>query len=134
MGDISSPLSISMRSLATCTYVYVHVCTISLCTIHVCVCMRARVRIGKVREKKNIDFRRLKRRYIIYKRLFTQVTPKSRQETPRKRWIRFFPSCGILTEDEISLLTRSHPRIHTLTEITYSYPSNPIQLDAIIWN
>lgn len=112
----------------TCTCVRYH------CVRYMCVCMRARVRIGKVREKKNIDFRRLKRRYIIYKRLFTQVTPKSRQETPRKRWIRFFPSCGILTEDEISLLTRSHPRIHTLTEITYSYPSNPIQLDAIIWN
>lgn len=69
-GGISSPFR-SLCGPPLCVYVYVHVCTISLCTIHVCV--YACTCTYRESEKKNIKFRRLKRRYIIYKRLFTQL-------------------------------------------------------------
>lgn len=75
-------------------YVYTYTCTCVRyhCVRYMCVCMRARVRIGKVREKKilssvdwSVDI------YNLQAFVYT-VTPKSRQETPRKRWIRFL-SC-----------------------------------------
>lgn len=89
-GNISSPFR-SLCGPPLCVYVYVHVCTISLCTIHVCVyactCTYRESERKKILSSVDwsVDI------YNLQAFVYT-VTPKSRQETPRKRWIRFL-SC-----------------------------------------
>lgn len=92
-----------------------------------CVCVCVHVYVSGKWEKKNIDFRRLKRRYIIYKRLFTQVTPKSRQGNTKETMDKIF-SLLWNPDGRRDFLAHTLPSTHS--HVNENYVLVPIQPDT----